>query len=69
MYICPTCNRSFEDPEKIAKHFLPCWKEHNPNHMTKHVPQGETKNTREMNDEIFDFFSSLIEEDKIKCQK
>ena len=52
MYICPICNRKFEKEEKLAKHFLPCWKENNPFHISKEAP-------RIVNDDIMNFFNSF----------
>ena len=59
MYICPTCNKTFETEESIAKHSLKCWKEHNPNHITKHVPQGPTVIKRTVNEDMMNFFNSF----------
>ena len=59
MYICPTCGEKFVDKEKIAKHSLRCWKEHNPNHVSTPAPRSEDVVTREVNSEIIDFFASL----------
>ena len=34
MYICPTCQKQFDNSEDVAKHSLKCWREHNPNHKS-----------------------------------
>ena len=59
MYICPTCQRSFDNAEDIAKHSLKCWKEHNPNHRSKEAPHSEDVVERQMNDNILSFFKEL----------
>ena len=59
MYICPTCNYEFEKEENLVKHFLKCWKEKNPNHKSKSAPRGEDINTRVINEDIMNFFSSF----------
>lgn len=59
MYICPTCKRTFINPDKLTSHFLPCWKEHNPNHISKPAPRSEDKIEREVNDEMANFFAML----------
>ena len=61
MYICPTCNKSFEQEEVLTKHFLRCWKEQHPYHHSKSAPRSEDVNTIEVNDEILDFFHSFKE--------
>jgi len=59
MYICPICNRQFDNSEQIAKHSLPCWKEHNPNHQSKPAPRSEDIVERKVNDDVLNFFASL----------
>lgn len=59
MYICPICNRKFEKEEKLAKHFLPCWKENNPFHISKEAPRSKDIETRIVNDDIMNFFNSF----------
>ena len=59
MYICPTCNHSFEEEEILTKHFLKCWKDKNPNHRSKAAPRSEDINTKEITSEISDFFNSF----------
>ena len=59
MYIiCPTCQRKFESEEAIAKHSLKCWKEYNPNHISKPAPRSEDITRREVNDEAVNFFAA-----------
>lgn len=59
MYICPICNRQFNNPEQIAKHSLSCWKEHNPNHQSTPAPRSEDITEREVSDVALNFFASL----------
>ena len=61
MYICPTCGRSFRTEEHIQKHFLSCWKEQHPYHQSKDAPRGVDITTREVNNDIVDFFNGLRE--------
>ena len=59
MYICPTCSKEIETEEVLVKHFLKCWKEKNPCHQAKSAPRSEDINTREVSDDIANFFSSF----------
>lgn len=59
MYICPTCNKQFNNADDIAKHSLKCWKEHNPNHKSKSAPHSEDIIEHKMNDDIFKFFEGF----------
>ena len=59
MYICPTCGKQFETEDVLAKHFLKCWKEKNPNHKSKPAPRSEDINTRTDNEDILNFFNSF----------
>ena len=59
MYICPTCCKEFEKEEVLVKHFLKCWKDKNPNHHSKSAPRSEDINTREVNEDVMNFFISL----------
>ena len=59
MYICPTCNHSFEEEDVLVKHFLKCWKEKNPCHQSKSAPRSEDINTRNVSNDIADFFNSF----------
>ena len=63
MYICPTCGREFQTENKIAKHFLSCWKEQNPFHQSKEAPRGHDITTRSVSNDILDFFNSFQMED------
>ena len=64
MYICPTCNKGYENEEVLASHFLQCWREHNPNHKSKPAPCKGNINKREINDDVLNFFARFK-----KCQK
>lgn len=59
MFICPTCKRGFAKEEIFTKHFLACWKEHNPNHKSKDAPTSETIVAREVNSDIENFLASF----------
>lgn len=59
MYICPTCNKQFDTAEKVAKHSLKCWKEHNPNHISKPAPHSDNIINRQMDNNILNFFEGL----------
>jgi len=59
LYICPTCNKQFEDEETIVKHSLRCWKEHNPNHKSKPAPCKGNITERQVNEETLKFFASF----------
>lgn len=63
MYICPTCHRGFNDEEIIAKHFLQCWRNRNPNHESTPSPL-KTTTEREVSEEVTNFFASFN-----KCKK
>ena len=59
MYICPTCNKQFNNPEDVAKHSLKCWRDHNPNHKSKEAPHSKDIVERQMNNDILNFFGGL----------
>lgn len=59
MYICPTCNREFQDEDKITKHLLSCWKEKHPNHISKEAPRSADRVTRTVNADIMNFFEGF----------
>ena len=59
MFICPTCGKQFEVEDVFTKHFLKCWKEQHPYHQSKPAPRSEDINTREVSNEILDFFGSF----------
>ena len=54
-------NKKFPTEEKVAKHFLVCWKEKNPYHQSKEIIYSETIDTVEMNDDVKNFFNSFLE--------
>ena len=56
MYICPTCSKEFPTESEIVKHFLTCWKEHNPSHKSKPAPHTESTTTQ-MNSDVMEFFA------------
>ncbi len=59
MYICPTCKKKYSTEIEIKKHNMICWKKANPHHKSKSAPQGETIITKEINNNILDFFNSF----------
>lgn len=59
MYICPTCGKEFPTEEKIKKHSLACWRKANPHYKSKPAPQGETIITKEVDNDILNFFNSF----------
>ena len=59
MFICPTCSKEFHTEEAIQKHFLACWKEQHPYHKGKSVPHGKDIETREVSDDIMNFFERI----------
>ena len=59
MYICPTCNKEIEKEDDAVKHFLRCWKEKNPHIKSKPAPCSEDINTREVSDDVMNFFNSF----------
>lgn len=63
MYICPVCKCEFEDEKesRMARHFLRCWKENNPNHKSNTIEPSETIETREVNNDVMNFFKDLQE--------
>lgn len=59
MYICPTCKKEFDIEDKVVKHFLSCWKNTHPYHKSKSAPRSENIVTRQINDDVVNFFNSF----------
>ena len=59
MYICPVCKRQFKEEQVLVKHYLSCWKKENPHLRSKPAPRSEDINTREVNEDIENFFNSF----------
>lgn len=59
MYICPTCQRGFETEQQIQKHFLSCWKERHPFHISKEAPHSEDISNSKNEDIMLQFFGGL----------
>ena len=59
MYICPVCNQQFKEEQVLVKHYLSCWKKENPHLRSKPAPRIEDINTREVNEDIENFFNSF----------
>lgn len=57
MYICPICNKGFNNQETVAKHSLQCWRKHNPNHQSKSAPCKGNITERQMNEDVSNFFT------------
>ena len=67
MYICPTCNKAYQNSEDVVKHSLSCWRAHNPNHQSKPAPCKGNITERQMNEEVANFFTSFRKD--LICQK
>jgi len=61
MYICPTCGQELSNEDNMRKHMLACWKELHPYHQSKSAPHSEDIVTKEVDNDVLDFFSSLKE--------
>ena len=59
MYICPMCNQEFNKEENMRSHLLQCWKEQHPYYQSKTAPHSEDIETKEVNDDIMNFFKGL----------
>lgn len=59
MYICPVCNRKFNEEEKFIRHFLVCWREKNPFHISKEASRSENIEIKVVNEDVTNFFNSL----------
>lgn len=59
MFICPTCNKKCATKEEIKKHSMACWRKANPHYKSKSAPQGETITTKEVDNDILNFFNSF----------
>ena len=62
MFICPICTKAFDTEEGIQQHFLICWKEHHSVHQSKSAHRSANVVTRNINNDIANFFNSLQEE-------
>ena len=56
MYICPACGKELPTEPEIVKHFLACWKEHNPRHKSKSAPHSVLTDTQ-INSDVMEFFA------------
>lgn len=59
MFICLDCGKEFNTEQAIQKHFLTCWKENHSYHKSKDAPRSANVVTREVNDNVLNFFNSL----------
>lgn len=62
MYICPTCNKRYATKEEIKKHSMICWKKTNSHYKSKTAPRGEIIVTKEIDNNILNFFNSFKKE-------
>ena len=62
MYVCPTCNNLFKNEESITKHFLKCWRIHNPECKSQPAPCKGNITKREVNEDVANFFASFRKE-------
>ena len=59
MYICPICKKAYQSDTIVAKCFMRCWKEQNPNHKSKEAPRSDDIINRQCNNEMINFFSQF----------
>lgn len=59
MFICPVCKREYKTDTAVAKCFLQCWKEQNPNHKSKEAPHSDDIIVRQVSSEIENFFTQF----------
>lgn len=59
MYICPVCQKGFNAENKVVKHYLSCWKYHNPNHKSIPAPHSEDIIKVEIDNDTLKFFESF----------
>ena len=59
MYICPVCNQQFKEEQVLVKHLLSCWRKEHPYLRSKPASRSEDINTREVNEDIENFFNSF----------
>lgn len=59
MYICPLCKKEFNKEDNMKSHLLQCWKEQHPYHKSKPAPRSENIITREISNDVINFFNSL----------
>ena len=65
MFICPVCHKEFDSEQKVAHHYLACWKENALPHKSKDAPRSEDINTCNGADVMQNFMEGL----KQKCKK
>lgn len=59
MFICPTCEKGFSTEQEVVKHYLSCWKKHNPVHKPTAAPRKEDIEIRDVDENTLNFFASL----------
>ena len=59
MFICPTCQAEYNNEDLMRLHFLSCWKEKHPYHKSKSAPHSDDIVTKEVSNDIMDFFKGL----------
>lgn len=60
MYICPICGKRFLEESSIKHHFLSCWNEENPYHISKPALQGKNIETRQISEDIANLFREAV---------
>ena len=61
MYVCPICNKKYDNEEAVAKCYLKCWREKRFAHRSKSAPKSEDITTREAPADVMAFFNSFQE--------
>ena len=59
MYLCPICGKEYKSDAAVAKCFLRCWREQNPNYRSKEAPHSDDIVTRQCNDDVANFFTQF----------
>ena len=59
MYFCPVCNRSFEKEGGVRRHYLACWREHNPSAKSTPAPHLQDVSVSFADDDVMRFFEGL----------
>lgn len=61
MFICPVCGKEYQTDTAVAKCFLKCWRETNPNHKSKEAPHSDDVVTRQCTADVANFFAQFEE--------
>lgn len=60
MFVCPVCKKQFKTEAAVAKCFMKCWKEQNPNHKSKEAPRSNDIVERQESEDTTEFFESFL---------